>query len=279
MTNEMNTDEMNTDEMTVIVGGTGKTGRRVADRLAARGLHHRAVSRSTQVPFDWKDDTTWAAALEGASQLYLTYYPDLAVPGAADDVRRLCARAVAGGVRHIVLLAGRGEPQVHPAEDAVRAAGATWTILECAFFSQNFTEGLLAAQDGQLVFPGGDAAEPFIDCDDIADCVVEALTNPAHHGQTYELTGPRALTFAEAAAAMSEASGEPLVYVPVSFEVYAEIMGEHMPPPVVAFFIDLFRFLLDGHNSHTTDGVERMLGRAARAFHVHARHAVPREVT
>lgn len=272
----MNEQEHN--EITVIVGGTGKTGSRVADRLAARGLPHRAVSRSSAVPFDWTDETTWEAALAGARKLYITYYPDLAVPGAAEDVRRLCARAVAGGVQHIVLLAGRGEPQVHPAEEAVRASGATWTIFECAFFSQNFTEGVLAAQNGELVFPGGDVAEPFIDCDDIADCVVEALTDPTHHNQTYELTGPRALTFAEAAAALSEASGEPLVYVPVSFEAYAEVLGAHMPPPVVAFFIDLFRFLLDGHNSHTTDGVQRVLGRPARDFRSYAQAATEREV-
>lgn len=270
--------EQNDNEITVIIGGTGKTGRRVAERLAAKGLPHRAVSRSSEIPFDWQDETTWEAALAGARNLYLTYYPDLAVPGAADHVRRLCARAVAAGVQHIVLLAGRGEPQVHPAEDAVRSSGASWTILECAFFSQNFTEGVLAAQDGKLVFPGGNVAEPFIDCDDIADCVVEALLDPAHRHQTYELTGPRALTFAEAAAAMSEASGEPLVYVPVSFEAYADILGEHMPPPVVAFFIDLFRFLLDGHNSPTTDGVERMLGRPARDFRDYAHRAAQREV-
>lgn len=272
----MNESEQN--ETTVIVGGTGKTGRRVADRLAAKNLPHRAVSRSSAVPFDWKDETTWDAALAGARNLYITYYPDLAVPGAAEDVRRLSARAVASGVQHIVLLAGRGEPQVHPAEEAVRASGATWTIFECAFFNQNFTEGVLATQDGKLVFPGGDVAEPFIDCDDIADCVVEALTDPAHQNQTYELTGPRALTFAQAAAALSEATGEPVVYVPVSFEAYAEVLGEHMPPPVVAFFIDLFRFLMDGHNSHTTDGVQRVLGRPARDFRAHARSAAAREV-
>ena len=206
---------------TVVVGGRGKTGRRVVERLRAKGLPVRPVSPSAAIPFDWEDEASWGPALRGAEALYLTYYPDLAVPGAAEHVRRLSARAVAEGVRHIVLLAGRGEPQVHPAEDAVRASGASWTILECAFFMQNFDEGLLAPQGDTIAFPAGGVREPFIDCDDIADVAVAALTDPAAHaGQTYELTGPRLLTFGEATEHLARATGRPLRYLPVSFEQY-----------------------------------------------------------
>jgi uncharacterized protein YbjT (DUF2867 family) len=259
--------------MTVIVGGKGKTGRRVADGLAARGLRHRVASRSSDIPFDWTDESTWKAALEGADALYLTYFPDLAVPGAAEHVRALCDVAVSVGVEKIVLLSGRGEPQVHPAENAVRASEARHTILECAFFNQNFDEGVALPVDGKVTFPAGNVAEPFIDCDDIAACAVEALTNPAHDGKTYELTGPRLLTFREAVGEMASASGQPLAYVPVSFEQYADMLGEHVSAQEVAFFIELFRFLLDGHNAHTTDGVEQMLGRPARDFRNYAQDA------
>jgi len=259
--------------MTVVVGGKGKTGRRVAEGLAARGLDHRVVSRSSAVPFDWADASTWQPALEGAGALYLTYYPDLAVPGAAEQVRALCDVAGSVGVEKIVLLAGRGEPQVHAAEDAVRASGARHTILECAFFNQNFDEGVARPVDGKVFFPAGDVAEPFIDCDDIAACAVEALTNPAHDGKTYELTGPRLLTFGQAVGEMADASGKPLSYVPVSFEQYADMLGEHFSAAQIEFFIDLFRFLLDGHNAHTTDGVQQMLGRPARDFRSYAHSA------
>ncbi len=163
-----------------------------------------------------------------------------------------------------MLLAGRGEPQVHPAEDAVRESGAAWTILECSFFMQNFTEGLLAPKGDTVTFPAGDVREPFIDCEDIADVAVAALMDDAHIGKTYELTGPRSITFAEATETLSRATGRPLRFVPVTFEHFAQVLAEDLPPPVVEFFIDLVRFLTDGHNDYVTDTVEKVLGRPAR---------------
>jgi len=257
----------NENELTVVVGGRGKTGRHVLEMLREKGMRARPVSPSAEVPFDWNDEATWGPALEGATQLYLTYFPDLAVPSAASHVRALSAFAVKRGVRKIVLLAGRGEPQVHPAEDAVRESGvASWTILECAFFMQNFTEGLLAPKGDTIAFAAGDVREPFLDCEDIAACAVEALTTEAHAGQTYELTGPELLTFGEATALLAEAQGRPLRYLPLTFEQLGEALAQDFPPPVVDFFLALFRFLLDGHNAHLGDGVERMLGRPPRRF-------------
>ncbi|MFK7989472.1 MAG: NmrA family transcriptional regulator [Sandaracinaceae bacterium] len=264
---------MSQEMKTVILGGAGKTGRRVASQLAAKSVATRLVSRSTEVPFDWADEQTYRGAVRGATSMYLTYYPDLAMPGAAEQVDAVSRIAVEEGVQRIVLLAGRGEPQVHPAEDAVKQSGAEWSILECAFFAQNFSEGALSPRDGVVAFPAGDIAEPFIDCDDIADVAVAALTEDRHVGQTYELTGPRALGWAEATQAIASASGQPLRYVPVSFEQYAEALAAHMPSPHVEFLVGLFRFLLDGHNTPTADGVERALGRPARDFQTYARGA------
>ncbi len=256
----------NTSKNIVIIGGNGKTGARVANRLEARNEKFRVVSRSTAVTFDWTDERTWEGALQGAQAAYLTYYPDLSLPGAADQVRGLCQVAVESGVKRIVLMAGRGEPQVGPAEDAVRASGVDFTILECAFFAQNFTEGLLVPQNGVIAFPADQVTEPFIDCDDIADVAVRALLEPGHAGQTYDLTGPRALTFFEATEALARAAGRELSYQPVTFEQYAHALGQDLPPAQVDFFVSLFRFLLDGHNSNTSDDVERLLGRPARSF-------------
>jgi uncharacterized protein YbjT (DUF2867 family) len=267
------TTQAKTMQTTLILGGAGKTGRRVAQRLTARGLPVRMASRSGDVRFDWHDERTWPGALVGADAAYLTYYPDLAAPGAAEHIGRFSRLAVERGVRKLVLLAGRGEPMVAPAEQAVRDSGASFTILEAAFFCQNFSEGVLVPVDGEIVFPAGEIAEPFIDCDDIADVAVEALLDDAHAGKTLELTGPRLVTFGEAAAEIARASGRDVRYVPVSFERYAELLGAVMPADDVAFLIDLFRHILDGHNAHTTDGVARVLGRPARDVRSYAKAA------
>jgi len=264
---------MKTATRTLIVGGNGKTGRRVAERLRGRGLPFRLASRSSAPAFDWNDESTWASALEGMSAAYVTYAPDLAVPWAAEHVRRFVQRAVAAGVENLVLLAGRGEPQVHPAEEAVRRSGVAFTILEAAFFAQNFSEGVLAPVDGEIVFPGGNVAAPFVDTDDIADVAVAALTEDGHAGKTYDLTGPRLLTFDAAAREIAAASGRPMRYRPVSPEEYAALLAPHMPAPEVAFLVELFAHLTDGHNAHLADGVQRALGRPPRDFRDFARTA------
>jgi len=260
-------------ETTLIIGGNGKTGRRVAERLTALGRPHRIASRTGTPSFDRNDESTWSPVLRGVDAIYLAYHPDLAIPGAADQVRRLARRAVDGGTGRIVLLSGRGEPQVRPAEDAVRESGAAATILQCAFFDQNFSEGVLAPVLDQIVFPGGDVAEPFLDADDIADVAVAALTGDGHAGRTYELTGPRLLTYAEAAAEIAAASGKPFRYVPIALERYAEILAPVMPADHVELFVELFRWLTDGHNAHLTGDVERVLGRKPRDFRDYARAA------
>ena len=264
---------MKTARSTLIVGGSGKTGRRVAERLRARGLPFRLASRSSAPAFDWNDDCTWGAALDGMRAAYVTYAPDLAVPWAADNLRRFVQRAVGAGVKNLVLLAGRGEPQVRPAEEAVRQSGVDFTILEAAFFAQNFSEGVLAPADSEIVFPGGNVAEPFVDVDDIADVAVAALTADTHAGRTYELTGPRLLTFEAVAEEIAAASGRPMRYRPVTSDEYAELLAPHMPAEEAAFLIELFAYLTDGHNAHLADGVERALGRLPRDFRDFARTA------
>ncbi len=256
----------NTTSETVILGGNGKTGRRIATRLQAMGRPVRLASRSTPVSFDWHAEETWEPALAGAKALYVSYHPDLAVPGAAQHVEGVSQLAARLGIERVVLLAGRGEPQVHPAEDAVRNSGVDFTILECAFFCQNFTEGVLAPHDDRIVFAAGDVREPFVDCNDIADVAVAALTGRGHSGKTYELTGPEAVTFADAARILGAVSGRPITYQQVSFEQYGQLLQEHMPAPYVEFFVGLFRDLLDGHNTHTTTDVERVLQRPATSF-------------
>jgi uncharacterized protein YbjT (DUF2867 family) len=259
---------------TLVTVGTGKIGRRVAERLAARDVPVRIGSRSSDPPFDWDDAETWAAALYRADSIFVSYYPDLAVPGATGAVRSFTDLAVQAGVRRLVLLSGRGEEEAQRAEEVVQQAGVDWTIVRCAWFSQNFSESYLLEPllSEELVLPAGDVPEPFVDAEDIADVAVAALTEDGHAGEVYELTGPRLLTFAQAVVEISEAAGRDIRYVPVSVEEYASsLVEEHVPAEVVSLLTYLFREVLDGRNAHLTEGVRRARDREPRDFSDYAK--------
>jgi uncharacterized protein YbjT (DUF2867 family) len=260
---------------TLVLGGTGKTGRRVVERLAARGIPTRVGSRSGEPPFDWEDQATWAPALDGVGSVYVSHYLD-AIPGAAETVASFADLAVKSGARRLVLLSGRGEAEAERVELGVRESGAELTILRSTWFAQNFSEsyfvdGLLA---GELALPAGDTPEPFVDADDIADVAVAALTDDRHIGQLYELTGPRLLTFAQAVTEIAEATGREIHYVPVSMEDYAAAAAEQgVPDDVIELLTYLFTEVLDGRNAHLADGIHRALGREPRDFGDYARDA------
>jgi uncharacterized protein YbjT (DUF2867 family) len=261
------------NETTLVLGGTGKTGRRVVERLSARGPAVRIGSRKGEPPFDWQDPAIWEPALRNVRAAYLAYYPDMAAPGAAETIGAFSDLAVRNGVRRLVLLSGRGEEERLPTERAVRESGAEWTILLSSWFCQNFSEGFLLPPvlAGQVVLPAGDVAEPFVDADDIADVAVAALTEDGHASQIYELTGRRLLTFAEAVA---EAAGREIGYESVSTTRFATLLAEQAVSSAdVAFLTELFTKVLDGRNAYVGDGVRRALGRPARDFAEYARDA------
>ena len=263
-----------TTNPTLVLGGTGKTGRRVVERLAARGIPVRVGSRSGEPRFDWDDRSTWPPALRGVGSAYVSHYLD-ALPGAAETVGAFTDLAVRSGVSRLVLLSGRGEPEAERVEQAVRDSGAELTILRSTWFAQNFEDGWHElVLSGEIAFPAGDTPEPFVDVDDIADVAVAALTEDRHVGQVYELTGPRPLTFAEAVGEISRAVGREIRYVPVSIEEFAVAAAEQgAPREVIELLTYLFGEVLDGRNAHVADGVQRALGRQPKAFTDYARDA------
>ena len=257
------------NQLTLVLGGTGKTGRRVVERLQERGVPVRVGSRSASPPFDWEDRSTWAPALEGVGAVYLTYYPDLAVPGAVEATRAFAELALERGARRLVLLSGRGEPEAERAEQAVRETGAELTILRSTWFMQNFSEDYMLdhVRSGEIRLPAGDVPTPFLDVDDIADIAVAALTDDRHAGRLYELTGPQSLTMGEVAAELGRAAGREVRYVPVSLEQHAaEATALGVPDEFVELLTYLYGEVVDGRNADTTDDVERALGRPARDF-------------
>ncbi|MET8243963.1 NAD(P)H-binding protein [Streptomyces sp. NPDC005202] len=266
-----------TRNMTVVVtGASGRTGSRVAGAARAAGLTVRAASRAQG--FDWQDRSTWAEVLRGADAAYLVYPSDVGAPDAPSAVGLLAHEAVPLGVRRLVLLSARGEERARPTEEALRESGADWTVVRAAWFAQNFSEGPLVEglrRTGELVFPGGDVREPFVDVRDVADVVVAALTaGDRYVGQALTVSGPRLLTFGEAVARIAEATGRALTYRPVSARQYGEnLTGFGVPPEEVEFLVDVFESLLDGRNAYLSDGVRQVLGREPRDFTEFAREA------
>jgi uncharacterized protein YbjT (DUF2867 family) len=274
MTTQTEQNGATSQSLILITGGTGKTGRRVAERLQQRGLPVRIGSRSGQPPFDWNDASTWPPAVQGARAIYLTYYPDVAIPGSAELINEFSALARQSGVQQIVLLSGRGEEEAQRAEQVVQASGLEWTVVRASWFAQNFSENfwLDAVLSGEIYLPVGDIGEPFVDADDIADVAALALSEAGHHGQVYEVTGPRLLTFAEAIAEIAQATGRDLRFVQITPEEYVAAMeAEGVPADVIWLVNYLFTTVLDGRNASLSDGVERALGRPPKDFADYAR--------
>ena len=260
--------------LTLVLGGTGKTGRRIVERLANRGVPTRIASRSSNPSFDWNDQSTWEAALDGVTAAYVTYAPDLAIPGATDTIRGFVEQAVEQGVQRLVLLSGRGEEEAQLCERIVQDAGIEWTVVRASWFCQNFSEGefLDMVLAGEIALPAGDVPEPFVDVDDIADVAVVALTDDGHAGQIYEVTGPRMLTFAEAVEEIARASGCDIKYIQIPSEAFAAGIAESGAPEDIAWLLDyLFSTVLDGRNAYLCDGIQRALGREPTDFAEFAR--------
>jgi uncharacterized protein YbjT (DUF2867 family) len=263
------------DQPILVIGATGKTGARVAAKLEAKGLPVRRGSRNSATPFDWEAPETWAPALSGVRAAYITYFPDLAFPGAVEKLESLVETAKDAGLEHLVLLSGRGEHHARLGEEVVRTSGIDFTLVRAAWFAQNFSEGYLRDPilAGVLPMPGGDIAEPIIDIEDIADVAVAALTEDGHRGKLYEVTGPRLMTFADMAEVLGQATGRSIRHIPISFDDFHANVAASGGSFVADVFTAIARETLDGRNAHTTDGVMQALGRPPRDFADFARSA------
>lgn len=258
-----------TPPLVLVTGGTGKTGRRIIERLTDRGIAVRSGSRTVTPAFDWNDASTWPAVLDGVTSAYIAYSPDLAMTGAVETIREFCSTATTSGVQQFVLLAGRGEEEAIAAEEVVQASGARWTVVRASWFAQNFSEDYLyePVLAGEIALPAADVAEPFVDVDDIADVAVAALTDERHDSRTYDVTGPRLLTFAEAASEISASAGRTVVYIDVSPADYvAGAISQGVPKHLAEALAALFQQVLDGRNASLGHGVQEALGRPPRDF-------------
>lgn len=253
----------------LVIGASGKTGSRVYQKLSDMGFDVKGASRNGEIYFDWQASETWARALLGVNAVYVTYYPDLAMPQAPDDIAKFCALAKIKGVKHITLLSGRGEPAAQVCEEIVQTSGLSNTIVRASWFNQNFSEGMFHSfiETGSIQLPVGAVGEPFVDTDDICDVVVASLLDERHNGQLYEVTGPELLSFAQLAEIFSKVLRKPVTFTEVSLQGFiAMLQSNEVDSQAIGMLTYLFTEVLDGRNAYVVNGVEQALGRPARTF-------------
>jgi len=259
----------------LVLGANGKTGKRVIERLQNNDkIEIRTGSRTAEIPFDWENPETWNSVLTEIDAVYITFQPDLAVPSAPEIIQKFTFLATKLGVQKMVLLSGRGEKEAQVCEEIVKNTAKNWTIVRASWFSQNFSESFFLEPilAGFVALPRAEALEPFTDADDIADVVTECLLHDKHNGQTYELTGPRLLTFPEAVAEIAKASNKNIQFRALSLEEYTQMLQEYQVPEDHIWLINyLFEQVLDGRNSYVTNDIEKVLGRKPTDFSAYAK--------
>lgn len=259
----------------LVLGSNGKTGRRVVERLEKiENIEIRLGSRNEKIPFDWEKPETWEKVLQDIDAVYITFQPDLAIPSAADSIQNFTLLATKSGVEKIVLLSGRGEKEAQVCEEIVKTNAKNWTIVRASWFNQNFSESIFLdpVLAGIVALPRAEALEPFVDADDIADVVTASLLDEKHNGQTYELTGPRLLTFEQIVNEIANATGKNITFQPLSLSEYVQMLREYQIPEDFIWLVNyLFEQVLDGRNSSITSDVEKVLGRKAKDFSAYAK--------
>jgi uncharacterized protein YbjT (DUF2867 family) len=264
--------------LTLVLGSTGKTGSRVTAALIKRGLSVRSAARSrADVTFDWSRRDSYAPALDGVGRVYLVA-PVMRLDF-SDDISEFLDKAEAAGVQHITFLSAYGiehapdKVATRSVElDLLRRQRIGHTILRPAWFMQNFSQTFLKPLDGAIFVPTGDGTEAFIDAEDIAAVAATTLADPqAHAGEAYSLTGPEALTVAEAAAIISEETGSTIK--PVNLDRDAWITGaiaNGISPEYGPVLRQLTEAIASGHGSRPNGTVEKITGTPPRTFRTFA---------
>ena len=266
----------------LVIGGTGKTGRKVVNRLIKAGHKVRIGSRSASPAFDWEQPETWSESLQGMDIVYITFQPDLAVPGALEAIEELIRKAKQSSVRKVVLLSGKGEREAELCEQVVIHSGLDYTIVRASWFNQNFSESFFLEPilEGSVALPQADVKVPYVDTDDIADVAVAALLNEKHNGQIYQLTGPRQLTFKEVIQEISEATGRDIAFTPIALSAYTQVMKQQGVPADFIWLIEyLFTEVLGNpDNAEITHDIEKVLGRKPKDFSEYVKETVAKGV-
>ncbi|MDD7885871.1 NmrA family NAD(P)-binding protein [Flavivirga sp. 57AJ16] len=258
----------------LVIGGTGKTGHRVVEQLQNKGIEPRIGSRNSSPSFDWDNKDTWVDALNGIEKMYVTYYPDLAVPGAKEAIESLTYLAIELGVNKMVLLSGKGETEAEACEKIVMDSGINYTIVRASWFNQNWSESFFLDPilSGEVALPMSDVLIPFVDANDIAEVAATVLIDDAYNGEIIEVTGPELITFKDIVNIISKTSKRNLNFYDITLEQYINGMKQMQIPNDVVWLIEyLFSHVLTNpKNQLVVNDIERVLGRKAKTFSEYA---------
>ncbi len=266
----------------LIIGGTGKTGRRVVEQLKKKDIQPRIGPRQATPSFDWDDKNTWIESLKGIEKMHITYYPDLAVPGAKEAIESLTYLAKELGVKKIVLLSGKGEVEAEACEAIVKNSGVDYTIVRASWFNQNWSESFFLDPilSGEVALPMSNVLIPFVDANDIAEVAATVLLDNDYNGKTIEVTGPELITFKDIIHTISTVTNRNLTFHEITLEQYIEGMRQMQLPEDVIWLIEyLFsNVLTNPNNQKISNDIEQVLGRKARTFLEYAKETAKTEV-
>jgi uncharacterized protein YbjT (DUF2867 family) len=261
----------------LVIGSTGTIGTPLVKALLAKGESVKAASRTGKaaegaegVRFDYTDASTYTDAFDGVDRLFL-----ILAGGRLDAIDALTPVVEEAARRNvkIVFLSVFGVDAddsipYRQVELKIIASGAPYVILRPNWFADNFhTYWKAGIEHGQIAVPAGEGKSSFIDVRDIADSAAAALTSTAFDNKAFNLTGPKALSYGEAAAIISQAIGKPVGYSAVSDDVFIGILtGAGVPKDYAAFLASIFYPVREGWTSAVTGDVETLTGHAPRSL-------------
>ncbi len=261
----------------LVIGSTGTIGTPLVKALLAKGERVKAASRTGNaadgaegVRFDYTDASTYADAFDGVDRLFL-----ILAGGRLDAIDALTPVVQEAARREvkIVFLSVFGVDAddsipYRQIELKIIASGVPYVILRPNWFADNFhTYWKAGIEHGEIAVPAGEGKSSFIDVRDIADSAAAALTSNAFDGKAFNLTGPKAFGYGEAAAIISQAIGKPVGYSAVSDEAFIAILtGAGVPKDYASFLASIFHPVREGWTSAVTGDVETLTGRAPRSL-------------
>ncbi len=283
---------MSDADITLVAGATGNTGSGVAASLLAKGRRVRALARDETrasglreqgaevaiVDLD-RPETLTESLLDGVSAVYFVTWNG---PSALQQSRNLLEAITSSGTTpHVVRLSGYGTLQsriiseLAQCEAELKASRLPWTILKPTFFMQNVLMATESVREqGAVYFDWGAGKAGMIDVRDVVDCAVAVLTGEAGavDGETFILTGPASIGFADVAAALSRVSGRTVDYVPVPHEAAVEgMVAMGVPEWIAEGYAELGAGFEQGFADLTTESVRRLSGHEPRDVEQFAR--------